>query len=310
MSDYRRTLPPMSALVAFEAAARRMSFTRAAVEIGVTQAAVSRQIQSLETHLGFPLFLRRHRSLELTERGGILARALSESLANIATAVGAVSGEPQPEQLVISASVAFSHFWLLPRLTAFRRDNPSVQLRLVAQDEAGDLRDGDTDLAIRYGEGRWPDGKASLLLTDHVYPVCSPDYIALKGRPDCAADLAGHRLIAAHPQEANWLDWARWTASFGLPGGAPEIALTCNFYTDAVQAALSGAGIALGWHRLIEHLVADGRLIRVATESWQIREAHYLVLNRERRHRPMAAAFVDWITAAAAALPPLDPAPA
>lgn len=310
MSDYRRSLPPMSALIAFEAAARCMSFTRAAREIGVTQAAVSRQIQALEAHLGFPLFLRRHRSLELTERGGILARALSESLANVATAVRAVSGEPRPERLVISASIAFSHFWLLPRVTAFRRANPSVQLRLVAQDEAGDLRDGDTDLAIRYGEGRWPDGKASLLLADHVYPVCSPDYIALKGRPDCAADLARHRLIAAHPQEAHWLDWARWIASFGVPGGAPEIALTCNLYTDAVQAAVSGAGIALGWHRLVEGLVADGRLVRVATESWQIREAYYLVLNRERQHRPVVAAFVDWITTTAAALPPLDPAPA
>lgn len=309
MPDYRRNLPSMSALIAFEAAARRMSFTRAAEEIGVTQAAVSRQIQTLETHLGFPLFLRRHRSLALTERGAILACALAESLANIATAVDTVSGEARPDRLVISASVAFSHFWLLPRLAAFRAANPSVQLHLAAQDVAGDLREGATDLAIRYGEGRWPDGKARLLLTDHVYPVCSPDYIEHHGRPDCAADIAGHRLIAAHPQEAQWVDWGRWTASFGLPGGNPEIALTCNLYTDAVQAALSGAGIALGWHRLIEGLVADGRLVRVAAESWQIREAYYLILNRERQHRPVVAAFVDWITATAAALPPLDAAP-
>lgn len=309
MTDYRRNLPSMSALIAFEAAARRMSFTRAAEEIGVTQAAVSRQIQALEAQLGFPVFLRRHRRLELTERGALLARTLSDSLANIANSIRAVSGEAQPERLIISASIAFSHFWLLPRLTAFRRANPTVQLRLVAQDDAGDLRDGDTDLAIRYGEGRWPDGKARLLLNDHVYPVCSPDYIARHGRPDCAADIAGHRLIAAHPQESAWIDWAGWTASFGLPGGDPEIALTCNLYTDAVQAALSGAGIALGWHRLIEALVAEGRLVRVATESWQIREGYYLILNRERQHRPVVSAFVDWVTTTAAALPPLDPEP-
>lgn len=310
MPDYRRNLPPMSALIAFESAARHMSFTRAAEEIGVTQAAVSRQIQSLEAHLDFPVFLRRHRRLELTERGAILAGTLAESLAGIATTVRSISGEARREELVISASVAFAHFWLLPRLTEFRRANPSVQLRLVARDDSGDLRAGDTDLAVRYGEGRWPDGKARLLLDDHVYPVCSPDYISRHGRPDCAADIAGHRLIAAHPQESAWIDWPGWTASFGLPGGEPEIALTCNLYTDAVQAALSGAGIALGWHRLIGDLVAEGRLVRVATESWQVREGYYLIRNRERQLRPVVSAFVDWITATAAAQPPLDSAPA
>lgn len=309
MSDYRRSLPPMSALIAFEAAARRLSFTRAAAEMGVTQAAVSRQIQALERHLGFVLFLRGHRSLQLTGRGRILAHGLSESLGNIARTLDSIAGEQRPDRITITATVAFAHFWLLPRLADFRRANPTVRLRLIAQDGIGDLAEEDADLAIRYGEGRWPDGRAALLFADHVYPVCSPDYAACNGRPDCAADLARHRLIAAHPQETHWLDWPRWLASFGVGDDGLEVALTCNFYTDAVQAAMAGTGIALGWHRLIGDLVQQGRLLRVATESWQTREGYYLVLNRRHQNRPVVTAFQRWLAATAAALPPLDPAP-
>src|SRR5690606_26138887 len=127
-------------------------------------------IQALEKHLGFALFLRRHRSIQLTPRGDVLAKALSGSLDNIASALGTISTAPQSDRLVVMASVAFSHFWLLPRLADFRRANPLVRLRLVAHDGQSDLRDEDADLAIRYGEGRWPDGRSELLFTDHVYP--------------------------------------------------------------------------------------------------------------------------------------------
>ena len=312
MSDFRRHLPPLGALVIFEAAARRMSFTRAAEEIGITQAAVSRQIQGLERALGFPLFRRKHRAIELTERGGMLARTMSDALGRIAETVETITDRDQPAELVIAATVAFSHFWLLPRISGFRRAYPDIRLKIVAQDGWVDLKRDEADVAIRYGDGHWPDGKVVRLFGEAVYPVCSPDYLQRCGAPECVADLAQHGLIAAHPQETSWLDWNQWFAAFGLGGMRHKVSMTCSFYTDAVNAAVCGEGIALGWHRLVDDLLRSNQLVRVTAESLQTRAAYHLVQRRAPQQRAAGAAFLHWIRSASAGLPPLggQPAPA
>ena len=165
MSDFRRHLPPLGALVIFEAAARRMSFTRAAEEIGITQAAVSRQIQSLERSLGFPLFRRKHRGIELTERGRMLSRTMSDALGRISETVETITDRNQSAELVIAATVAFSHFWLLPKISGFRRAHPDIRLKIVAQDGWVDLMQDEATwrsaTATATGPTQWPPDRPS-----------------------------------------------------------------------------------------------------------------------------------------------------
>jgi DNA-binding transcriptional LysR family regulator len=143
------------------------------------------------------------------------------------------------------------------------------------------------------------------LCGEAVYPVCSPDYLARCGAPDCVADLAQHGLIAAHPQEASWLDWDQWFAAFGLGGARHSVSMTCSFYTDAVHAAVRGEGIALGWHRLVDDLLRTNQLVRVTAQSLQTRAAYHLVTRRAAEQRPAVSAFLHWIRSVSARLPPL-----
>jgi DNA-binding transcriptional LysR family regulator len=298
MSGFRQQLPSMTALVVFEAAARKASFTRAATELGITQAAVSRQVQALEAGFGFPLFRRLHRSIELTEPGRALAASLSEALAMVAATVRAITSDAAAE-LTLSATVAFSHFWLLPKVSAFRQAAPDVKLKILTQDGSVNLARDDIDVAIRYGDGKWPDGKALLLFGDEVFPVCSPAYVAARGAPDCVADLARHHLIANDWQDPSWTGWEAWLAAFGHTLQPRSISMSCNFYTDAINAAIRGEGIALGWNRLVEDHLRHGQLVRVSVESVRPRGAYYVVIKNDTASKPSVAAFLGWIRAEA-----------
>lgn len=306
MSGFRRQLPSMTSLVVFEAAARHASFTNGATELGITQAAVSRQVQALEQHLGFPLFRRLHRSIELTERGSALAKAMSEALGVIARTVQTIADDKKPGELIIAASVAFTHFWLLPKISDFRRTNPDIKLRIVTQDGNFNLLREDIDVAIRYGNGKWEDGKVEALFNDDVFPVCSPDYLAGRGAPDCVADLANHSLIASDSQDPTWTGWEQWLGAFGHQGEPRNVTLSCNFYTDAIHAAMRGEGIALGWNRLVHDLIRRNQLVRVSAESLSTREAYFVVLKQHQVMKPQVDAFLRWIRSEKEAPAPLE----
>ena len=172
----RRKLPPLTALTAFESAARLESFTKAANELGVTQAAVSRQIHLLEAYFGCALFVRGHRKVELTDKGRVLALASQDAFDIIASSVSEVTTDAQDVDLTIAATVAFSHFWLLPRISEFSRNHPGINLRILTQDSFPNIESAEIDIAIRFGSGMWADGQASLLFEDEVFPVCSPSF--------------------------------------------------------------------------------------------------------------------------------------
>ncbi|MFC5385856.1 LysR substrate-binding domain-containing protein [Aquamicrobium segne] len=295
MSGFRRQLPPMTSLVVFEAAARQLSFTRAAVELGITQAAVSRQVQALEQNLGFQLFKRLHRAIELTERGQILSKSMSEALGTITRTVQSLTSETGSGELVISASVAFSHFWLLPKISDFRRLHPEIRLKVISQDTNVNLIREDADIAIRYGVGNWPDGRSTLLFSDDIFPVCSPAYLEAHGLPDCVADLVNHSLIASGSADPSWVGWSRWLNAFGHGAAPLNVTLSCSFYTDAIHAAMRGEGIALGWNRLVHDLLQQDRLVRVTAESLRTREAYYVVLRNGQPLKPQVEAFLRWI---------------
>ncbi len=210
MAGFRRSVSSLGALATFEAAARLTGFTRAAEELGVTQAAVSRQIKLLEADLNMPLFVRGHRRVELTPAGAVLARALTGAFDQVAEALDAIRRPVQGKTVTVGATLAFTHFWLLPRLPAFRAAHPEVQLRLVSQDIRFDMRHDSVDVLIHYGNSPLDDARCLARLPERVFPVCAPG-LAAQGKP--FEDLP---LITCEWVEPSWLSWRRWAQLAGL----------------------------------------------------------------------------------------------
>jgi DNA-binding transcriptional LysR family regulator len=284
----------MTSLVVLEAAARRSSFTKAAGELGVTQAAVSRQIHGLERELGFALFRRLHRRVELTERGRVVAGVLLQSFNVIAQTIANVRAQSDEDELAIGATIAFTQLWLLPRISEFRRLHPDTKIRLVTQDAPIDLERDMVDVAIRYGDGAWPDGRAVLLCEDDVFPVCSPGYAAGCRLPEAAGEFLDHTLLDYESPNPGWIGWKEWLAAFSTARpGRPMLRL--SYYTDVIHAAVAGHGIALGWSRLVEDLLQQGRLRRVSDLHVGTRSAYFVVVPSREAMKPSADAFVEWL---------------
>jgi DNA-binding transcriptional LysR family regulator len=292
---YRRLIPSMTALVEFESVARLSSFTVAANELGVTQAAVSRQVKFLEDTLGVRLFHRLHRSIELTEEGEALYLVVAESMQKIAGVFDRLSSGPVQQELVLAATSAFSHFRLLPRLAALKKAQPNLQLRLSTQMFTADLRHKEIDVAVRFGNGRWSDGTATLLFDEEVFPVCSPKWVESRGMPQSLQDVANAALIESDSTSEGWMGWEAWFNAVGLRPLRLNFALRCSLYTDAIQAARYGEGIALGWGRLVHDLVETGELVRLPVASLKPNDAYFIVVPHGRTITAATDGLIDWL---------------
>ncbi|WP_321797598.1 MULTISPECIES: LysR substrate-binding domain-containing protein [unclassified Burkholderia] len=294
---YRRLIPSVTALVEFEAVARLGSFTLAAHELGVTQAAVSRQIKFLEDLLGTRLFHRLHRSIELTDEGAALYRVMAESMQKIAGVFDRLTSGPIRQELILAATSAFSHFRLLPRLAALKAAQPELQLRLATLMFTADLRHNEIDIAVRYGNGRWADGTAIRLFDEEVFPVCSPAWLRQHGAPESLAELAAVALVESDSTSEGWMGWEAWFHAAGFRPDRLNYALRCSLYTDAIDAARYGHGVALGWGRLVHDLLDAGELVRLPVASLQMTDAYYIVVPHGKTITPAIDGLVEWLRA-------------
>ncbi|MES1924209.1 LysR family transcriptional regulator [Salinisphaera sp. T31B1] len=260
MSRLRRALPPLASLLPFEAAARHESFTRAAAELHLTQAAVSRQIRALETDLGVSLFVRGHRAVALTDAGWRLARAVSGGLESIATAAERLRAARASDDIVLLAEIHVAMHWLIPRLPAFHAEYPEIRLRVNASTQPLAHTDAVFDIALQSTARPAGVFQAMFSVPDAVFPVCSPT-VAGQGTLT-AADLGDYPLLHCRddPQDG-WLSWDDWLAAVGAGVSAPAGA-TFDNYSVVLQAAVLGQGIGLGWQRGLTHLLATGQLVR------------------------------------------------
>ena len=298
MHRLRRSLPSLTALVAFESAARTGGFTRAAMELGVTQAAISRRIGALERELGQTLFDRRNRRVTLTEAGQQLFDTVRLSFSALADTIDGLR-QPSPS-LTVAVSIAFGHFRLLPLLGSFRDLAPEIDLRVVSQDGWTAPDDPQIDLAVRYG--RPPFRGMAVLgdLPDSVVPVCAPALaaeLAGAGLGDLAQGAAA--LIDLASPEATWLTWAAWFRQSGWTGSAAPPRLRFTSYSDAAYAAMAGEGVALGWTCLLERPLSDGRLAALDLPPLVPRERHHILVPEGRDPAPQAMAFARWLGGAA-----------
>jgi LysR family glycine cleavage system transcriptional activator len=300
-------VPPLDLLLAFEAAARHLSFTRAGAELFLTQSAVSRQIQALEEALGVRLFERRTRALLLTERGRTLLATTQDVLKRLHDTVQRVRGRTDAQRLNVTTTPGFAALWLIPRLARFAQQHPGVDVRISATNEMIDLAHAEVDLAIRYAPSERVPG-ATLLFGEEVYPVCSPALLK-SGAPLVApADLRHHTLLHLDDARAAWMDWSVWLHAMGLDDLVPGGTLRFSQYDQVMQAALAGQGVALGRSPLIRAHVREGKLVAPFRKALVSSRAYYLVEAPYVRRAPEVAAFKAWLideAARDAALPVL-----
>ncbi|MEO0681758.1 MAG: transcriptional regulator GcvA [Pseudomonadota bacterium] len=298
MTDTDR-LPPLTALRAFDAAARHMSFAKAAEELFVTPAALSYQIKQLEQHFDAPLFRRLNRAVELTPAGRALAPLAAEGFASLRAGARAVTRLTETRALTVTAGPAFTAKWLAPRMFRFAESNPDIDLRFVASLRLMDLESEGIDIAIRFGPGG-EGAHAIPLERDWLMPLCTPERAAQLIRPQ---DLVGQTLLHDDSLKVNdsWRgiarDWRSWFRAAGIDGGDTDRGPRFSNADHALDAALDGAGVVLGRLLLAERDLTAGRLVAPFREVLPIAASYRFVCPRGTETRPAVVAFRDWLLA-------------
>jgi len=290
----RKALPPLSTLQAFEAAGRLLSFTRAADELHITQAAVSKQIRQLEAQLGTRLFLRAHRAVQLTADGREYLHTVVQALTHLAHATLELRTDEAPRRLCIAVDESVGALWLLPRLERLLEALPEVTLHVVVSDAEARCLAEEVEVAILHGENSWPGHHGELLFPETVFPVCSPAYRRQLPARATPADLAGARLIDLEDDNWTWINWRIWLTDHGVGLPATHRALTIGSYPLVLEAARRGLGIALAWRNLVEDDLASGRLVRPLEAEVRTRFGYYLAWPRAEAPSPQALAFLAW----------------
>jgi len=289
-----RKLPPLAALRAFEAAARHLSFQKAAAELAVTPTAISHQLRLLEATLGLALFERQVRRVSLTQAGAHLYPVLREGLDNFARAIAELSPQPRRSAVTISATTLFTARRLIPALGLFQKQWPQYALRLHASDDAVDLSGGAADIAVRYGAGPFPGLVSEILCQDRFGVVCSP---ALGLRD--AADLVTATLIHSEWRRRDMQpDWRRWQVLAQVPGLNVDAGLHITDESHAIQAAVAGQGVVITSLFLVEDELSRGVLVHPFGPVIEGHDYH-LVASEENMASADVEAVRQWLKAVA-----------
>ncbi|MBT8080674.1 MAG: transcriptional regulator GcvA [Gammaproteobacteria bacterium] len=290
-----RQLPPLTALRTFEAAGRLMSFTRAAEELSVTQAAISHQVKSLETYLDVKLFNRRPRRLSLTAEGASLLEVITHSLDAMNEAVAALrdSDGERKTLLTLRSPPSFAAKWLAPKLKSFRRMHPAIELRIRHSNEFVHFERDEVDVAVTYGDGNWPGVTAVPVLSLDFFPVCSPHYLKGEAPLDNPNNLRHYNLL----HDATLDNWSAWLTL----AGAMHVDATRGTILDdtnvLIQAAIDGQGVALGSTVFVASHLHSGALVKPFEIVLQPELAYHVVCPPAHLTRKPVAAFRDWILA-------------
>ena len=283
-----KRLQPLNALRVFDAAARHLSFTRAAEELFVTQAAVSHQIKSLEDFLGLKLFRRRNRALLLTEEGQSYFLDIKEIFSQLTEATRKLQARSAKGALTVSLLPSFAIHWLVPRLSSFNSAYPGIDVRIQAVDRQEDKLADDVDVAIFYGRGNWPGLRVEKLYAEYLLPVCSPLLLTGEKPLKTPEDLAKHTLL----HDASRRDWQTYTRQLGLNHINVQQGPIFSHSAMVLQAAI---------HGMAQSEIEAGRLVCPFNDVLVSKNAFYLVCHDSQAELGKIAAFRQWILAKAAA---------
>jgi LysR family glycine cleavage system transcriptional activator len=283
--------PPLSAVRAFEAAARLSSFTKAAQELSITQGAVSHGVRELESRFKVALFVRTSRSLVLTEAGKLYLPFAAEALGRLRAGDRAVFDPTRKDRVVtVSVSPSFAAKWLVPRLGEFTAAHPEIDLRISASPVHIDFADGEIDLVVRHGDGDWPHLHCTRLCEETLFPVCSP--LLREKLPRSPGALARHVLIH-HRSNDGWRDW------LNAFDAGPDVDVShgpvLNEMSLAIDAAIAGQGIALARSALADRDLAEGRLVRPMPHETPAKFAYWIVYPKTSVNRANIKRFEAWL---------------
>lgn len=288
-------LPSLNGLRAFECAARHMSFTRAAEELNVTQTAISHQIRRLEDELGVRLFMRLKDGLALTEEGHAYLPGIRSAFLELRYSTEKLLESSNNSVLTISTLVSVASKWLLPRLPSFREAHPQIDVRISASTEWVDFRKGGIDAVIRYGDGNWPGLRADWLMSDEIFPVCSPRLLTGDKPLNTPVDLAHHPLLQVSGVTANdWNDWLHAAGQPPLTAKGPR--LTFDLAMMAVQAAIDGQGVCIGRSTYVDDDLRAGRLVAPFDLRLKSASGFYLVTPHDQAESKKIVAFRGWLS--------------
>ena len=301
MREARRRPPSLDLLRGFEAAARTLSFTKAAAELFLTQSAVSRQVKAIEDHLGCALFVRRHRALALTEAGRELQRAASLALRELADAGERIRARSRRRTLTVTATLGFASLWLIPRLADFRSRQPDLDIRIAADNRMLDLERERIEVAVRYCAPKEAPPGALKLFGEAVLPVCSPRCITRSAPLAQPEDLRHHVLLHYERPDGvtPWLSWTVWLEVMQLTGLKPAGALRFSQYDQTIRAAIDGQGVALGTTPLVRQLIRQGKLIAPLAGRFESSRAYFLITSARQAERTDVKEFTAWLLAQA-----------
>ena len=286
-----RQIPPLTALRAFEAAGRHLSFTKAAHELHVTQAAISHQVKSLEKYLGLKLFRRLNRTLLLTDAGQLYLPPLTDAFEGITRATHRLRQHLGRARLTVSVLPSFAAGWLVPRLGRFRQRCPDVDLRIDPTNSLTDFRRDDVELGILYGRGNYPGLRTDRLMREEFFPVCSPRLLEGPAPLRDPADLTHHTLL----HDDMTVDWRTWLLAAGVEGVDAERGITVTDSSMLLRAAIAGQGVALARSVLAADEIASGRLVRPFDVDVPAEYAYYLAYPEKSADQPNVMAFREWI---------------
>jgi len=284
-------LPPLNALRAFEASARQLSFTKAAEELFVTQAAISHQVKSLEEFLGIKLFMRKNRSLLLSEEGQSYYLDIKDVFNQLHDATEKLLARGAKGAITVSLQPSFAIQWLVPRLNAFNLLHPDIDVRIKAVDQPDNSLTEDVDVAIYYGRGRWENLHADRLQQGYLVPVCSPLLLTGNKKLDKLADLTDHTLL----HDTSRRDWKRWFKEIGVKGTNVNHGPIFSHSSMVVQAAVHGQGIALAHNVLAKPEIDSGRLIKPFKQVLRSKNSYYVVCRENQVDIGKISAFRDWV---------------
>lgn len=274
-----------------------MSISLAASELRVTPAAISHQIRLLEEHVGLPLFVRNGRGLALTDAGAAGLRDLREGFARLSAAMDAIDSLGEAGVLSVSVAPSFASKWLLPRLELFQQAHPEIDVHVSASMQLSDFIKDGTDVAIRYGAGRYSDLAVERILSESVVPVCSPEYLMRHGPFYLASDFTEATLLHddSPDNDPSCPNWAMWLNAAGAPHINSARGPRFNQSSLVIEAAALGRGVALAKTALAARDLRQGRLVQPFSSAIKVDFAYYVVAPRAKLNLPKVSHFIDWL---------------
>jgi putative choline sulfate-utilization transcription factor len=283
-------------LKVFNVAADSLSFTAAALELNMTQPAVSQRIKRLEQELDVRLFDRIYRGLVLTEAGLLLHQHVQEGLKHIEVGLARLAEHPAHEVLQVATDFAFASYWLMPRLPRFHAAHPELDVSLITSDRTMNLMREDIDVALTFGDGRFKHGESLALFREEVFPVCSPRLVQGMNLPLPKEDLASLPMLHLKPEySSRWFDWKSIFQALNIQTPPIPAVLSFDNYTLVIQAAIAGQGVAIGWRHLVDELLEQGFLCRPVQEQAISPYGYYALIPERKRRGRLVEQFVGWL---------------